>query len=473
MMKFPINSRAFITACLLSAGLTLSACNTQVTESPKSLQVVLSENNSIYLSWDAVDEATAYRIYRKKSGSPDFKFVTDTETPYYTDIPSTVDLYDYKVTALGPYGESDGTVHLAADIPTEPMNMSQPIITSVTRLDIATNVLFFSDENTDCQYEILRQDNFGEWKTVGMTADLVYYDKTAPKYGYYSYRIRAVKTDGESPISKEVAENTARKAVFGVPVLMYHEFVTQQDLDSGVAFDEYAIYYHEFEQDLQWLRDNGYTTITTSEFAQYLNGQGEMPEKPVLLTIDDGKLGVYKNAYPLLQKYNMKAVLAVIGTEILAASEAPELRAENPAPYCTWTELAEMSDSGHIEIASHTYGFHIYQHEGRKGADIGEADDISDFKMDAFKDFQTLQTHLKNADIPKATTLAYPYSARSVTADEVWRQCGYQVLLGGNMESARPSRINYFIREAGLNENSSVLRRIARMHGTPIEDYIG
>ena len=191
----------------------------------------------------------------------------------------------------------------------------------------------------------------------------------------------AAGTDGETAESEIAAENTNPKTVFGVPVLMYHEFVTQEDLDSGIAFDEYAIYYHEFEHDLQWLQQNGYTTITVRELAQYLNGQGEMPEKPVILTIDDGKLGVYKNAFPLLQKYNMKAVLAVIGIEIHTASEAPELRSESPAPYCTWAELAEMSASGHVEIASHSYGFHVYQHDGRIGADCGEPDTMADFQL--------------------------------------------------------------------------------------------
>ena len=209
------------------------------------------------------------------------------------------------------------------------------------------------------------------------------------------------------------------------------------------------------------------------ELTLYLNGQGEMPEKPVILTIDDGKLGVYKNAFPLLQKYNMKAVLAVIGIEIHTASEAPELRSESPAPYCTWAELAEMSASGHVEIASHSYGLHVYQHDGRIGADCGEPDTMADFQMDAYKDFRTLQDCLKNYDIPSAVTFAYPYSVRSIPADEVWLQCGYQMLLGGNMESVRASRTNYFIQEAGFNAHSSVLRRIARMHGTPIEDYIG
>ena len=98
---------------------------------------------------------------------------------------------------------------------------------------------------------------------------------------------------------------------------------------------------------------------------------------------------------------------------------------------------------------------------------------MADFRMDAYKDFRMLQDCLKNYDIPAAVTFSYPYFERSAPADEVWLQCGYQVLLGGNMESVRASRTNYFIQEAGLNAHSSVLRRIARMHGTPIEDYIG
>ena len=473
MMKFPIKQGIFAAVCVLLTGLLFSGCSAREMECPDSFRVVATEENSFSLSWEPVDDATGYRVYRRISGSPDFKFVTDTQETNYTDSPPERSRnYDYQVTALGPYGESAGRVFFAAAVPAEAFSLSQPKITSVTRLDIATNVIFFSDENTGCEYEIRRQEASGDWITVGKTEDLIYYDITASEGGY-DYMVLAVGADGKTAESEIAEENTNPKTVFGVPLLMYHEFVTQEDLDSGIAFDEYAIYAHEFEHDLQWLQENGYTAITVRELAQYLNGQGEMPEKPVILTIDDGKLGVYKNALALLQKYNMKAVLAVIGTEIQAASEAPELRSESPAPYCTWEELAEMSDSGHMEIASHSYGFHVYRHDGRIGADCGEADTMADFRMGAYKDFRTLQDCLRNHDIPMAVTFAYPYSVRSVPADEVWLQCGYQMLLGGNMESVRASKTNYFIQEAGLNAHSSVLRRIARMHGTPIEDYIG
>ena len=317
MMKFPIKRCVFIAACLLLIGLTLSGCSVQATECPASLQVVVNDKNSVLLSWGAVDEAIGYRVYRRISGSPDFKFVSDTEIAYYTDSQPEPGSYDYQVTALGPHGESAGTIFLAADVPAESVSLSSPEITSVTRLDIGTNVIFFSDENTGCEYEIQRQDESGNWSTIGKTADHIYYDIAAPENGRYDYKVLVLGTDGEMAESEIASENKNPKTVFGVPVLMYHEFVTQEDLDSGIAFDEYAIYYHEFEHDLQWLQQNGYTTITVRELAQYLNGQGEMPEKPVILTIDDGKLGVYKNAFPLLQKYNMKAVLAVIGIEII------------------------------------------------------------------------------------------------------------------------------------------------------------
>ena len=112
-MKFPINRRVFIAVCLFLIGLTLSGCSAQVTECPESLQVVVNDKNSVLLSWGPVDNAIGYRVYRRISGSPDFKFVTDTEATYYTDLQPEPGSYDYQVTALGPHGESAGIIFLA------------------------------------------------------------------------------------------------------------------------------------------------------------------------------------------------------------------------------------------------------------------------------------------------------------------------------------------------------------------------
>jgi peptidoglycan/xylan/chitin deacetylase (PgdA/CDA1 family) len=65
-----------------------------------------------------------------------------------------------------------------------------------------------------------------------------------------------------------------------VPVLMYHRF--------GDPADRYQMPYWKFEQQLDWLRANGYTTITLTQLYDYIAGIGDLPAKPVVLTIDDG-----------------------------------------------------------------------------------------------------------------------------------------------------------------------------------------
>ena len=241
---------------------------------------------------------------------------------------------------------------------------------------------------------------------------------------------------------------------------------------TGVAFDEYAVYASEFEGDLQWLQKNGYTTITTAQLVEYLSGKGSMPEKPVILTIDDGKYGVYKRAWPLLKQYKMKATLSLIGYEIDDASNAPEARIKSDAPYCTWTEIAEMQESGEIELISHTDKLHYYRHDGRVGANTKAGDTLATFLPIAQKDFSDITRSFRSYLHTTPVAMAYPYSDRSELADEAWLKSGYKLLYGGNYEDIRIDRSNFFIQEAGLNKKSAVLRRVARMTGKEFTHFI-
>ena len=161
------------------------------------------------------------------------------------------------------------------------------------------------------------------------------------------------------------------------------------------------------------IRDSGYTTITAKQLAAYLRGEEELPKKPVILTIDDGKYGVYKYMYPLLKEYHMTAVLAVIGEEIDSASENLEERAKDPAPFCTWDEIKEMSLSGTVEIVSHSYEKHRYNYNGHRGANIGQSEEEEVFFQAAKMDFQKMDTKLKEITGKGAVAFSYPYSYRS------------------------------------------------------------
>jgi peptidoglycan/xylan/chitin deacetylase (PgdA/CDA1 family) len=90
-----------------------------------------------------------------------------------------------------------------------------------------------------------------------------------------------------------------------IPVLLYHRV--------GSETDDLTISSKRFEQDLESLSEEGYNTLSLAQVKQRLAGDdAKLPEKPIVITFDDGYLDNYTNAFPLLQKYAMKASFYII-----------------------------------------------------------------------------------------------------------------------------------------------------------------
>jgi len=122
---------------------------------------------------------------------------------------------------------------------------------------------------------------------------------------------------------------------YRVPVLMYHAVS-----DDTWGIRELFVSPADMEAQLQYLQENGFTTIHFSDLARI-----DQIEKPVLLTFDDGYLDNYTELFPLLQKYNAKATIFAI-TKSIGVHHL----------YFTWEQAREMADSGLVEIHSHTVG---------------------------------------------------------------------------------------------------------------------
>lgn len=461
----------------------LGGCASEQVQPPAQLRAALTEENAVALTWSANASGNTYRVYRKTPDETGFKYQGDVSSCAYTDTLAEAGYtYQYKVAVLWG-AEELLSEQVDITIPGEVVHVElpkpeTPVITAVTRMPDKTVVIQMECATPDVKYQVLRSISpNGDYNLLGTSSNNAYYDQLIDDQQQvrYYYRVVAFNDDQQSERSEPVAIGTNAQPVFGVPVLMYHEFVTQSDLDAGVAFDEYAIWADEFESDLIWLRDNGYTTITTADLISYMKGEAQPPAKPVILTIDDGKWGVYRNAWPLLQKYGMKAVLSVIGDEVSKANPDLEIRSHQEAPYCTWDELREMADSGVIEMISHTFSMHYYyypDHPGRVGADFGEGENPEAFLDTAFSDYLRMQNQFQRALKQPLLALSYPYSKRSINSDQVWLECGYQILYSGNSTDDRATLTNYFVSGAGVNRWSAVIRRVARMHETAISYYL-
>jgi peptidoglycan/xylan/chitin deacetylase (PgdA/CDA1 family) len=161
-----------------------------------------------------------------------------------------------------------------------------------------------------------------------------------------------------------------------IPVVMYHHVST--------ADRELNVYPEIFEDHLDVLSRKGWKTLSGGEFLYFLHNEREKPKKCVLLTFDDGFADNYIYAYPLLKKYNMKAMLFVATGFIeereikrdkfvsLSHNEARDMAftERRPEVMCTWKELAEMDESGLFDIQSHGHSHKTphYICEGRYDA---------------------------------------------------------------------------------------------------------
>ncbi len=129
-----------------------------------------------------------------------------------------------------------------------------------------------------------------------------------------------------------------------------------------------------FEEQLEFLAQNGYQTLEGEEFRAAISGETAIPPRSVLLTFDDGRASLYSVAFPLLKKYGGSAVAFIIPGLIpesarpsqtyedyvagSAASDDLLERERSNEPLCSWEEIREMHDSGVIDFQSHTRYHH-------------------------------------------------------------------------------------------------------------------
>lgn len=465
-----------ILALLLLVCCLLTACG-EKPSAPEKLSVSL-QGGAAVIRWAQNSEAETYRLYRLGPKDVEYKFIFDSdgdETSYTDRFVESGGIYTYKLEIIGKNGVSDAaesTLTVPSDAAQQAQAPDMPVIDYVTAKDPYTVVVAVKPQE-NCTYDFYRSASETSGYSLVETRDEPFlYDAHEDKKTDWFYRVRVSRGGAKSELSKPQKTGFNAKPVFGVPVLMYHEFVTPEDLEAGIAFDEYAVYASEFESDLQWLKKNGYTTITAAQLIDYLNGKGTLPKKPIIISIDDGKYGVYKRAWPLLKKYEMTASLALIGYEIDNATNAPDARAKSEAPYCTWQELAEMAESGAVEMVSHTDKQHYFSHDGRCGASTKDGDTLTTFLPIAQKDRSDASRSFRRYFNTSPQVMAYPYSRRTELSDEAWLKSGYQLLFAGDSEKVSISMTNYFIRDAGLNRKSAVIRRVARMTGDPLTDCI-
>ncbi|MFZ2891343.1 poly-beta-1,6-N-acetyl-D-glucosamine N-deacetylase PgaB [Sulfuricurvum sp.] len=157
-------------------------------------------------------------------------------------------------------------------------------------------------------------------------------------------------------LSDELSNLCSRdKNVNEFTVLSYHEISDKSEtLDST-----YAVTPSHFEEQVHWLIDNGYQFISINDILKYRKYKKSLPSKAVLMTFDDGYQSVYTNAYPLIKKYKIPVVIALVGSWMEAKEIVDFDGHKIPRnKFLSHKEIREMARSGLVEYASHSYSSH-------------------------------------------------------------------------------------------------------------------
>lgn len=210
-------------------------------------------------------------------------------------------------------------------------------------------------------------------------------------------------TNSALPAAKSAAIIGDSRQSVAIPIVMYHGITESSENKS-----EYFISRSLFENDLKWYRDKGYTTILPSQLYAYVAEGSCLPSKPILLTFDDGYCNNYTYAFPLLQKYNMKAVISIIGSDSDIASE--DIYRVPANCNLSWGEIALMAKSGLVEFGNHTYNLHRIS-GGRKGANQKADESLEAYHEVLIADIAKNQEKIRSATGSAPLMFAWPYGA--------------------------------------------------------------
>jgi peptidoglycan/xylan/chitin deacetylase (PgdA/CDA1 family) len=123
-----------------------------------------------------------------------------------------------------------------------------------------------------------------------------------------------------------------------VPILMYHDILPEKE----VFFD---VTPEEFREHLELIKENGLTPVSMDQLVAHLRTGLPLPEKPVLLTFDDGYKGHYDYVLPLLREYGYPGLFSIYTHKVGRDFGRPGL---------TWEQLKEMAADPLVTIAAHS-----------------------------------------------------------------------------------------------------------------------
>ena len=202
-----------------------------------------------------------------------------------------------------------------------------------------------------------------------------------------------------------------------VPIIMYHSI-----LKDSSRSNKYTVTPAVLEEDLKYIKD----TVTIADLISYVYNDTPLPEKPIVLTFDDGHYNNYGYLFPLLEKYDMKAVISIVGSYTDKFTETDE--ANLNYSYLRWKDIKELMDTGRIEFQNHTYSLH--SNTGKRiGTKKIKGETDEHYKSILKDDILKLQQEFEENTHYTPQCFTYPFGEISNASLDIIKELGFKASL--------------------------------------------
>lgn len=233
--------------------------------------------------------------------------------------------------------------------------------------------------------------------------------------------------------------NAAGNTLADVPILNYHKI---DYLQHALSLSP-----EEFDKQMAYLANNGYHTVSPDQLMAYLNHGKRLPEKPVVITFDDGYLDNYTHAYPILKKYGFTATIFVV-TGLIGTDDR----------FMTWDHVRQMQHEGFV------FGSHTVNHVALDQVSLEQA------KTELIESRRVLKEQTGQT----ARYFAYPTGAYNLQIEDLVQQAGYRAAFTIRYGLAGPESDPYAMERIPLFKSEQSFRSfLIRLNGAPVIERLG
>ena len=228
----------------------------------------------------------------------------------------------------------------------------------------------------------------------------------------YEFDEPSLRQSITAPAFGETPQLTAQ-----VPVIMYHSVLKDKNRSS-----RYTITPDALRADLEFLRENGYTTIVAQDLIDFVYSGKPLPLRPIILTFDDGHFNNFHYAKPLLEEFGMRAVVSVVGD---FSQESSRLDEQNPNySYLTWQNIKDAAEIKIFEIQNHTYSLHYNNGKGI-GISKRKGESTQAYRDRVSRDLTRLQQKIYAETGVMPSVFTYPFGVMPKDSLDLIKDLGF------------------------------------------------